>query len=148
VSSAQSLPYPDDSFDVAYFRTVLHHMDDPVAALREALRVAPLLLVIEPNGYNPGVKVIERCSSYHIEHEEKSFAPKRLDRWVGEVGGEVVSRQWVGLVPMFSPDWVAKITHRVEPVLERLPVLRAVGCAVYVFTVVRSGAHPPTGLTA
>lgn len=37
--SAESLPVPDNSFDVAYASQSLHHMDDPIAALRELARV-------------------------------------------------------------------------------------------------------------
>lgn len=137
VSSAYALPCPDDSFDIAYLRGVLHHMSQPTDALGEALRVAPLIVVTEPNGYNPGLKLIERCSTYHVEHGEKSYAPRTLDRWVGDVGGRVVERRWVGLVPMFSPDWVARAMKRLEPHLERLPLLRAVGCGTYAFNAVR-----------
>jgi SAM-dependent methyltransferase len=140
VSSAYSLPCPDDSFDIAYLRGVLHHMDQPVDALREALRVAPVVVVTEPNGYNLGLKVIERTSKYHIEHGEKSYAPRTLDRWVGELGGRVTLRRWVGLVPMFSPDWIARPLKWVEPGLERLPILRAVGCGTYAFAVVHERA--------
>ena len=138
VASAYRLPYPDDRFDIAHLRGVLHHMDDPVGALRESLRVARRVVVIEPNGYNPGLKVLERCSRYHVEHGEKSYAPRTLDRWVSGLGGRVDTRLWAGFVPMFCPDWAARITRRVQPVLERAPGLRAVGCAVYVFSAVRN----------
>ena len=37
--SAESLPVLDNSFDVAYASQSLHHMDDPIAALRELARV-------------------------------------------------------------------------------------------------------------
>jgi SAM-dependent methyltransferase len=139
-SSAYALPCRDDSFDIAYLRGVLHHMGDPVRALGEALRVAPLVVVIEPNGYNLGLKVIERVSKYHIEHGERSYAPRTLDRWVSELGGRVVDRRFVGLVPMFSPDWMAKAMKRAEPGLERLPGLRNLGCAVYAFSATRHQA--------
>jgi len=39
VASAFDLPFPDDSFDVVYSHTVLHHLIDPVQALREQKRV-------------------------------------------------------------------------------------------------------------
>ena len=133
VSSAYTLPYRDDAFDVAVLRGVLHHMGQPVEAIREGLRVAPTLVVVEPNGYNPALKVLERCSSYHVEHGEKSYRPKLLDRWVADVGGTVEERRWAGFVPMFCPDWMAKATKLVEPVVEAVPVVRHVGCAVYVF---------------
>ena len=132
VSSAYALPYGDDSFDIAVLRGVLHHMGQPVEALREGLRVAPTLVVVEPNGYNPALKVLEKCSSYHIEHGERSYAPRTLDRWVGDVGGEVQASTWAGFVPMFCPDWMARATKLAEPVVEAVPVARHVGCAVYV----------------
>lgn len=139
VSSAYALPYRDDSFDVVVLRGVLHHMGSPVEAIREGLRVAPVLVVVEPNGYNPALKVLERCSTYHVEHGEKSYPPRTLDRWVADVGGRVETRLWAGFVPMFCPDWMARATKLAEPAVEAVPVVRHVGCAVYVFKAVRRG---------
>ncbi|MDQ6911163.1 MAG: class I SAM-dependent methyltransferase [Actinomycetota bacterium] len=155
VSSAYHLPYPDDCFDAAHLRGVLHHMNDPIQALREALRVAGVVVVIEPNGYNPGLKVLERCSRYHVEHGEKSYAPWRLERWIGDLGARIERRTWAGLVPMFSPDWCAKAMKRLEPVVEQVPVLRAGVCAVFAFTAIRvrgrggsDVSHPASGPSA
>lgn len=134
VGSAFELPYRSGSFDVAYLRGVLHHMTRPVEALREALRVATSVVVVEPNGYNPVLKVLERCSRYHIEHGEQSYPPRRLDRWVRDLGGTVERREFAGLVPFFCPDWLARVIKRIEPLVERLPVIRNLGCAVYVFS--------------
>jgi SAM-dependent methyltransferase len=136
-SSAYALPFPDDSFDVAVLRGVLHHMGTPIEALREGLRVAPRLVVVEPNGYNPALKLLEKYSTYHVEHGEKSYPPRRLDRWVAEVGGRVDKRTWAGFVPMFCPDWMARATKAVEPAVEAVPLARHIGCAVYVFRAVR-----------
>jgi len=134
VQSAYSLPYPAKSFDVAILRGVLHHLDDPVPALKEALRVAAIVWVIEPNGYNPGLKFLERFSRYHIEHQEKSYSPAYLDREIAKLGGKVLRRKWAGFVPMFCPDWMAKSMKVIEPVIEAIPVLKHLGCAVYVFS--------------
>lgn len=138
VSSAYQLPYGANSFDIAYLRGVLHHMDRPIDALREALRVAPTIVVIEPNGYNPILKLLERFSPYHVEHEEKSYTSVKLDSWVKELKGNVTQRQWVGLVPMFCPDWFARSLKTIEPLVEGLPLLNTLGCAVYVFVATRS----------
>lgn len=148
VGSAFELPYRSGSFDVAYLRGVLHHMTRPVEALREALRVATMVVVVEPNGYNPVLKVLERCSSYHIEHKEQSYPPRRLDRWVRDLGGTVERRQFAGLVPMFCPDWMARATKRIEPLVERLPVIRNIGCAVYVFSATNQRRVAPGGPVA
>ena len=110
-------------FDVAQLRGVLHHLDRPVDALREAMRVAPVIVVLEPNGYNLGLKAIEKLSTYHRDHGEKSYAPANLERWVRELGGRVVSRDWVGLVPYFCPDWFARTMKVIEPVVESVPLL-------------------------
>jgi SAM-dependent methyltransferase len=140
VAGAYELPYPDGAFDVAQLRGVLHHLDRPRDALREALRVAPEVVVIEPNGYNLGLKLLERVSSYHREHGERSYMPRTLDRWVQELGARVAQRTFAGFVPMFSPEPVARATKRLEPLVERAPGLRAAACAVYVFTAVRDSA--------
>jgi ubiquinone/menaquinone biosynthesis C-methylase UbiE len=47
------LPFAADSFDVAYLGAILHHVERPLDVIREALRVAPRLLVLEPNGWIP-----------------------------------------------------------------------------------------------
>lgn len=39
VADAERLPYPDEAFDLVYSWGVLHHTTDPVAAIREAVRV-------------------------------------------------------------------------------------------------------------
>lgn len=134
VHSADNLPYPSKSFDVAILRGVLHHLDDFVPALREALRVASVVWVIEPNGYNPALKVLEKTSRYHIEHQEKSYSPALLDREVANMGGRVLWRKWAGFVPMFCPDWMARTMKAIEPLIEALPVIKHLGCAVYTFS--------------
>ncbi len=125
--SAESLPLPDDSFDIAHLRGVLHHLDKPTHALREAMRVARLVVVTEPNGYNPVLKVLERVSRYHIEHEERSFFASTVKSWARELGGTVRSVSFIGLVPFFSPDVVARVLKRIEPLVERAPLIQAIG---------------------
>ncbi|MDQ7781619.1 MAG: class I SAM-dependent methyltransferase [Desulfomonilaceae bacterium] len=133
VGSTYGLPFTRNRFDIAYLRGVLHHLDHPKEALREAFRVARCLVVIEPNGYNPGLKLLERFSPYHVEHGEKSYCPGKVDSWIRSLGGSVKKRRFVGLVPMFCPDWVAGSLKRIEPALEAMPLARMIGCAVYVF---------------
>lgn len=135
--SAYSLPFPDNSFDLGHLRGVLHHMDRPLDALREALRVCSTIVVIEPNGYNPVLKLLERCSSYHRQHEEKSYPAYRLREWIDTAGGHVISGSFAGLVPMFCPDWVARTLKRVEPRVEGFEIASKISCAVYVFSAVR-----------
>jgi ubiquinone/menaquinone biosynthesis C-methylase UbiE len=56
LGSSTNLPFPDASFEVATLIDVIHHLDDPGAALREIARVlvpGGRLLVFEPNKWNP-----------------------------------------------------------------------------------------------
>ena len=38
-ADVKALPYPDGTFDTVYSNTILHHIPEPVAMLREAWRV-------------------------------------------------------------------------------------------------------------
>ena len=132
------LPYANDAFDVAILQAILHHDSDPEATIREALRVSREILVLEPNGYSPILKVMERISRYHREHEERSYTAARLRRWVEAAGGGVVKGRFGIAVPMFCPDWLARILKVVEPSVERMPVANRLLCAVYVFNARRA----------
>jgi 2-polyprenyl-3-methyl-5-hydroxy-6-metoxy-1,4-benzoquinol methylase len=73
--SVYDLSYEPGSFDVAIVRGLLHHLDDAPRALARISALAREVFLIEPNGYNPTLKMIERFSRYHREHGEKSYAP-------------------------------------------------------------------------
>ena len=47
VYDGQKMPFEDNTFDVALLLTVLHHIDEPDAVLRESCRVARRVIVIE-----------------------------------------------------------------------------------------------------
>ena len=128
------------TYDVAIVRGVLHHLDNVQKAIEILPTVAREIIIIEPNGYNPVLKLIEKFSAYHVEHEEKSYPPFRLDQWFSKFGGTVAESNFKGLVPFFCPDWMARVLRFVEPAVERVPLLRQVGCAVYVQKIVST--HP------
>ena len=122
---------PIEKYDIAIVRGVLHHLYYPKQALSQISKLAKKIVVAEPNGYNPLLKIIEKVSPYHRQHEEKSFPPFILDRWIEESGGKIKDKKLAGLVPFFCPDWLATFLKFIEPVVERLPVLNALLCASY-----------------
>ena len=87
---------------------------------------------MEPNGYNPVLKVIEKLSRYHVEHEEKSYSPRRVAAWFERCGARVEAERYIGLVPMFCPDLLARLLKSFEPLVERTPLLRRIACGQYV----------------
>lgn len=137
VASAYQLPFAPDSHDIAHLRAVLHHMDHPQLAIAEAFRVARKVVIAEPNGNNPGVKLFERLSAYHRQHQEKSYSSIQLNRWVREAGGTIAKADWIGLVPTFCPDWIAMAMRRLEPRIEAAPLLSMFACAIYVLVAER-----------
>lgn len=130
--SAYALPREDQSFDIAHLRGVLHHMDDPERAVREAARVARQVVVLEPNGLNPVLKVIEKISRYHREHGERSFLPATLRRWMVSSGLRLVRTEYCCLVPYFCPEPTARVLKRLEHIVEAIPLVRQIGCGAYV----------------
>jgi len=118
-------------FDVAIYRGCLHHVPNPAEETGRALHLADTVVFLEPNGLNPAVKMLERFSRYHIEHQEQSFSPRLAGRWVFQGGGAVESVVFFGLVPMFSPDWMARCGRVLEPIVEAIPGLRALVCGQY-----------------
>lgn len=137
VLDGKRVPFDDGSFDVAIVQGVLHHADDPQSTIREALRVAREVVILEPNGLNPGLKVLEKVSRYHREHHERSYTRRRLRSWVEAAGGRVTEERFAVFVPIFSPDWLARAMQAMEPAVEATPGLRALGCSVYVMHATR-----------
>lgn len=131
----------DTRFDIAVLRGVLHHLPDAEAAVRLTAKVADEIVILEPNGANPVLKIIERVSPYHIAHEEQSFHPRTINRWLKNSGCEIVRSKLITLVPIFCPSMIARILKALEPLVEAIPLLRLLSCGQYV-VVARSGPIP------
>ncbi len=52
IYDGKRLPFPDQSFDVSLFITVLHHIPDPEAVIREALRVTRKRVIVVEDLYH------------------------------------------------------------------------------------------------
>jgi 2-polyprenyl-3-methyl-5-hydroxy-6-metoxy-1,4-benzoquinol methylase len=115
-------------FDVAVLRGVLHHVSDQANAVKSVSGVAEAVIVVEPNGSNPVLKIIEKVSKYHIAHEEQSFSMADIDSWLRQAGFRRSVGRYINLVPFFCPDWFARIANILTPLVERIPVLRRFAC--------------------
>lgn len=113
---------------VAVIRGVLHHLDRPQAAIAQLAGQFPSLLVKEPNGYNPMMKVIEKTSKYHREHDEKSYWPPTLNRWFRQEGYFLVAQKFFCIVPYFCPTPAAQLLAKAESAVESLPIIRQLCC--------------------
>jgi len=113
---------------LAVARGVLHHLDRPRAAIAQLARQFKFVLALEPNGYNPAMKVIEKTSTYHRQHDEKSYWPPSLNQWFKREGFSVVSQTFFCLVPYFCPTPAARFLSSVESAVESLPGVKQVCC--------------------
>lgn len=124
---------PEKKYDIAILRGVLHHVPDLEGAISKTCLMAKKVIVLEPNGYNPILKIIEKTSAYHVEHDEKSFAPYLLRREFERNGAKIIKDEYISLVPTFCSDFVARICKFFEPLVEKLPVIKNIACGQYVF---------------
>jgi len=113
----------DKHYDLSIFRGVIHHTSDPELAIKNASLISDKMILLEPNGNNFILKLIEKHSKYHIEHEEQSFSTNQLVEWCDNSGWEVKSLTYIGFVPIFFPTILSKIIYFFQPMLEKIPIL-------------------------
>jgi len=118
-------------FDIAIVRGVLHHLYQPEKAIQQLSKIADAVIILEPNGYNFILKIIEKTSPYHLQHEEKSYRPSSIDKWIKSNGGVIIHQSYFGLVPFFCPDIIVKILKKIEPIIEQTPILNHLLTASY-----------------
>lgn len=127
----------EGGFDVIVLRGVLHHLPDPGRAIAGLADFKGAILVLEPNGLNPVLKLLERFSRYHVEHEERSFLPGTIRSWLKSAGYRIQRSSVINIIPFFCPDWMARMLDRLGPFVERFPVVRSVACGQSVILAIR-----------
>ncbi len=117
-------------YDLAITRGVLHHLEHPQKGIKSLCKSTNNVLILEPNGYNPLLKIIEKFSPYHKIHQEKSYSPHALNIWFGNQGFRISDQKFFNIVPYFCPKPLAIFLKKIEPIIERLPLLRTIFCSV------------------
>lgn len=120
--------FKPNSFDIIVVRGVLHHLYGPQKAIKSLSIVSDKIIVLEPNGFNPILKVIERLSQYHRQHEEKSYWPPTLNKWFEDFGFIPKKQTFFGIVPYFCPKVIAETLRFIEPFMESLPLIKRFYC--------------------
>ena len=115
---------PRRKYGLCILLAMLHHIPDASIGLKAASSLSDRLLILEPNGNNPILKVIERMSRYHREHGEKSFSERQLRSYIDQIGYTVTRLGYLGFVPTFCPDWLARVIYTVQPWLEKSYLLK------------------------
>jgi 2-polyprenyl-3-methyl-5-hydroxy-6-metoxy-1,4-benzoquinol methylase len=125
------------TFDCAILRGVLHHCEDPFEVVQSAAKIAKYVIILEPNGLNPILKIIEKTSKYHISHGERSFSKNRIEKWLVNSGLQTDEIKFGVTVPFFAPDRLAIILDRFDPIARKIPVLKHIFLSTQVFSASR-----------
>src|SRR3989344_308794 len=88
------------------------------SAIKSIGQIASEILILEPNGYNPLLKIIEKISPYHRFHKEKSYTPKMIRGWLHKAGFTVYMQKYISIIPFFFPDTFTVILKPFEPFVE------------------------------
>jgi ubiquinone/menaquinone biosynthesis C-methylase UbiE len=126
VADACNLPFPEESFELAFEKDVLHHVEPPMAALRELLRVTKTgghIVSIEGNRYNPIFYFHMTLMEGH-EHFNKTFFTELMRTYSKHVDFLSVESR---VYPTKS-RYLLKLLHHFEDLVEAIPFLRNFLC--------------------
>lgn len=127
-ADAVALPFADATFDLVYGWEVLHHMAEPVRAVREMARVSRrYVFLVEPNPWNAAQLAF---ALWDPEHRwVLRYTRKYMGRLCEQAGLRVVRAVTGGWVlPNVTPDVLLGV-------LRRLPYRFALGLSNWVFAV-------------
>ena len=104
---ATRLPFADGSFDVVAFSSVLHHLPDRPAALREARRVlrpGGWVFAFDPNLLHPAMALFRHpasplYSSAGVSPDERPLLPRRLRDEFRAAGFALVAQRCQSDIP-------------------------------------------------
>ncbi len=122
-------------FDCIVVRGVLHHLPNAEKAFEELKKFPGDIIILEPNGNNFILKLIEFFSSYHRAHEERSFSSSLLRKWIKNNKFTVKKYKFFNIVPFFCPDLFVKFLTFVEPVVEKISFMRFFFCGQVIFLI-------------
>jgi SAM-dependent methyltransferase len=127
VSNVIELDYaPGQYWDGAFLMGFLHHVKEKAAVIVSRLaKVAPLVVVVDPNGDNPIRKTLELLPSYRQAGED-SFRLNELKSIFSLYGYELVSQNQVSVVPPFTPTFLLPPMIYLEKIIESNRILKKI----------------------
>jgi 2-polyprenyl-3-methyl-5-hydroxy-6-metoxy-1,4-benzoquinol methylase len=122
-----------EKFDLAILRGVLHHVTNPASLAQDLFGLADIVIVSEPNGMNPILKLIEKLSPYHRKHGERSFIPNTIENWFLTAGYVKVHKtRFFTIIPFFFPQVLVRILSRIQTSVEAFPIVRCLFCGIQI----------------
>jgi len=141
-ASAEALPFSDASFDAVWIKDALHHMANPLQALKELQRVtkpqAPIV-VIEANRYNPLLYVHMTLMAGH-----QHFTRRQFRRMLQQVDPDYTYRMMESRCLPWRAEWLLQIFGKFEDLLEKTEIFNP--WLTYQIAVIRGGKNSPENM--
>jgi ubiquinone/menaquinone biosynthesis C-methylase UbiE len=104
--SALELPIKDKIFDIVFSSNLLHHLDNPLLAVREMARVSKkLIILIEPNRNNP--LMFMYCGLNNNERHGMKFSLSYLEKLIVKANCMPLVEKTLGLIlPNMTPSFI------------------------------------------
>lgn len=119
-------------FECISIRGALHHMNDLEYGIKLATGLGNRIVIAEPNGLNPILKVIEKISKYHRQHGEKSFTTSNLTKEFAKFDFQRTYLGYCGVVPFFFPKYLSLVLLKIQPIVEKTKILRFLLCGTQI----------------
>ncbi|MFQ5513665.1 MAG: class I SAM-dependent methyltransferase [Myxococcota bacterium] len=100
-AEASALPFRSGAFSTVFVRDLLHHVPDPASTLAEAVRVlrpGGSLLLLEPNGRNPLVRL--QTHLIRAERDARGFDRERIAGWLAAQPVEAIRTEMRQALPL------------------------------------------------
>lgn len=140
LGDAMRLPFPDMQWDAVAFSSVLHHIPDRLAALREAYRVlrpGGMVFAYDPNLLHPAMAIFRHPGSplydpRGVSPFERPLLPSRLRREVHDAGFVGVTTRCQADLPYRKVDvpWINRclaVYNAADYLLEKMRLGRVLG---------------------
>ncbi len=126
-AKAESLPFKDNSFDVAICAGSLEHFNDPQKAINEMVRVSKIQLLTVHREFNLpfirfGRKLVSQILNIYHQPIESPLTWKELEKMLNRAGTHIV----------FQGLWTLPVNY--GRVIEPLPVFKNIPSCFFVMT--------------
>tara|TARA_B110000263_G_scaffold248778_1_gene264525 strand:+ start:657 stop:1349 length:693 start_codon:yes stop_codon:yes gene_type:complete len=112
VCTAEEIPYRDQSFSLVNEWELLHHLSDPIKAVKEMSRIASdYLILFEPNRQNPGQLCLAmfKKEERNLLHHHK----KMMYKLVKDIDFNILACETVGWVfPNRMPEFIFPLAKK------------------------------------
>ena len=122
VADAEKLPFKDKSFDIVCGFEILHHLNNPKKAIKEACRISKNIVFFnEPNKWNP-LRCFMENFYYEKIHHETSYSILQYKKWFKNENFSLKIIPYNFLIPYSSNGLFIRINIFANKILNRSPI--------------------------